>query len=105
MLAAGKAVAAEHDAQLTRDLRSCLETSVVIGMSNFLKLGLGQFAKELTGREQEYAVYMALVNAGELPRPIEDPSTLGINEGNHIANLWKVITLSPQQESKGGLRG
>ena len=100
MLASGKAVAAEHDAQLTKDLHSCPETSHVIAVTNLLKLGLGKFAKDLTDHDQEYAVTMALVNARKLPRPHEDPSTLGINEGNHIANLWKFITVSPKQETR-----
>ena len=65
-------------------------------MSNFLKLGLTRFAKDLTKHDQEYTVTMALANAGMLQKPHEDPSTLGINEGNHIANLWKFITVSPK---------
>ena len=90
----GTVAAAEHDAQRT------MLSSHMIAVSNFLKLGLSQFAKELSGSEQEFAVGMALVKAGTQPKPHEDPCTLGIDEGNHVANLWNDITRTPNKEAK-----
>ncbi len=94
--ASDTAATAEHGAEhtsetLMKDLRCCLRTSGLSAMSHFLKHGLGNFAKDLTAHEQECAVTTALVNADI------DEGKLGIDDGNHIANLWNYITLTPKR--------
>ncbi len=64
-------------------------------MSNFLTLGLSQFAEDFTAEDREYAVSVALFDAY-----IEDHIQLSIDEGSLIAKWWDLVTLTPEKNAK-----
>ncbi len=61
-------------------------------MSNFLTLGLSQFAEDFTAEDREHAVSVALFDAYS-----EDHIQFSIDEGSLIAKWWDLVTLTPEK--------
>ena len=64
-------------------------------MTNFLLLGLRNYAVDLTAADREYAVYEALYNLATEPLPPGDDTTLGSDEGSLLAKWWDYMAFAP----------
>ena len=57
-------------------------------LTNFLSLGLRNYAGGLAPDDREHAVYEALHNLATKPFPPGDDTTRGSEEGSLLAKLW-----------------
>ena len=69
-------------------------------MTNFLSLGLRNYAVDLTADDREYAVYEALYNLATEPLPPVDDTILGSDEGSLLAKWWDYMALAPPRKTK-----
>ena len=73
-----------------------ISDSSLDAMSNFLALGLSNYAGDLTPKDREYAVALAL---DEMETPGDD-TILGNDEGSLLAKLWDNVVFGPPQITK-----
>jgi len=69
-------------------------------LTNFLSLGLRNYAGGLAPDDREHAVYEALHNLATKPFPPGDDTTRGSEEGSLLAKLWEYVACaSPKKTS------
>ena len=69
-------------------------------MTNFLLLGLRNYAVDLTAADREYAVYEALYNLATELLPLGDDTILGSDEGSLLAKWWDYMAFVPPRKTK-----
>ena len=69
-------------------------------MTNFLLLGLRNYAVDLTADDREYAVYEALYNLATEPLPPGADTSPGSDEGSLLAKWWDYMAFAPPRETK-----